>query len=397
MLEMQQISGLELLEYIQRENAAKHKVPNSLDRFNELKAAGDISNEWYERFQNECKNAALPNKYQDVAQYVTLKKHFDDIWRVILGSSEAIATPNMTPINGPPIFGTIPMNKFAARVTKHTLSDKTLLTSSEDVVLISNELLNFARNFGALVAEMIPVVGNTQDRIDKQNLEVILDKNKIIKKAKNNKILKRNFCLMILEYFMAVDDNRNHNLFAFTTKNELLASDLTNSFISFILSHEFAHIVCGHTEISEKQKTEEGKISEEWIVELQADLVAFNWALEVTREHTNIQLGAIGIFLCFDSFIIFDRLENLKLDSSNDFIDFKSTHPPGIMRRMQLMDPLEHTGPSLVTECANAINHIIINIYLSEFEKIFEDCKKRFRGEFTLGDILNYVVEYFKQ
>lgn len=375
------VSASELLNSILSENAKLYGMPppSNSGILEDWRTRGLITDSEYNEIDLMQKNATSSSEYQDADMYHSLERIFVRIAKS-LNKTFGAATDDIVI----PTFGSVYMNQFTAQVKKHHIAEDTILISTDYVVLFSNELINFAGNLSKLIAEIVVYSDDSSG--------LLINKNKLMESAIDNKRFKKAFCLILLDYFTdttVTKEEYRYTLLVEDPHKFRLASVLTYSYLVFVLSHEYAHF-------SSEFPYVQYQINANMHEEIMADLVSYLATVDVLNESgIALALVYIGIFLSLDSLIVIDRLNEMKFNIKKSSIDWDSTHLPGKERRKLFKDFLTkgaHNSSALL-EYIDTINEII-EMCLLEFEHLLGLVKDN-NNEYSLTQLRSLIYYYY--
>ena len=315
-------NALHLLEDIQRSYS-------SLTTEDYLNQATILSDQYHSRHTNfqelhSLANAIIPaSKYQNPYSYYSVYEatvEISDFLRTITDANQFDAIEL-------PIIGTLPIPLFQARIRR---SDE----KSEDIILIGDGVFNYAFMVSHFFVQMLPAIqysaGQISFKLDAEN----------IKKEIDRKNLRESYAEFVHQCYHT--DGFYFNGFPPEPETEVemeLTGLLGTAFTRFIISHECAHYLLGHTKDRCVTASEElcltgndiscDAVFFNWRDELSADILGSSIAVQsLMRKEGDSSFALVGIFLCLKAFEQFESAyQNMGYPA------FSHTHPPYELRR----------------------------------------------------------------
>lgn len=273
-------------------------------------------------------------EYQNPRQYETIKKYtdlIDEIKHEIL-NSEKISNKSI------PVWGTVNMHQFSAQI----------LPPQENVgniILVSSGLMTYALLISKVIAKSFPIIRNNGE------MSIEIDKDTIISNVKKNPEIELRFIDLMLSYLLTGEPIRARPYMMEQFLN-YVATPMIVGFECFIVAHEYSHYLLGHLDkkiydikpvVSSNIKVEE--IIHNWEDELSADTLGIRLTIKaIEKSQLNRDLGLVGIFACFKSFDLFERLNFISRNDDIKKVIFSETHPPVISRIQNFMKILPEDG-----------------------------------------------------
>lgn len=273
-------------------------------------------------------------EYQNPRQYDTIKKYIDlidEIKHEIL-NSEKIQDKSI------PVWGTVNMYQFSAQI----------LPPQENVgniILLSSGLMTYALLISKVIAKSFPIIRNNGE------MSIEINKDAIISNVKKNPEIELRFIDLMLSYLLTGEPIRARQYMMEKFLN-YVATPMIVGFECFIVAHEYSHYLLGHLDkkiynikqiISSNIKVEE--IIHNWEDELSADTLGIKLAIKaIEKSQWNRDLGLVGIFVCFKSFDLFERLNSISRNDDVNRVVFSETHPPVISRIQNFLEILPEDG-----------------------------------------------------
>ncbi len=326
-MESNMIKGktIELLEKIQR-NKVNRDTTSYIQIMQDYIAEAD---KYCERQLNGCgsiqqyidklKKINIPSKYQNPLHYLDIYEIFEFIQDTI---NEFDVEPFMSKFkymkDGIPLFGTVPMKKFTAMIMSNS-------KDTDEIIIVSEELLDFAYSICSLIAICFPITPElplTLDRLfpSQEALLELINKNR----------LRERFFYILFGYFnnLRYDANKLIN-----NETVTLTEKMVISFLTFVIGHEYCHFLLGHTRNMEKANAEFDDViytERSMENELEADLFATMITdVSMRKKKCVYPISIFGIEICLICIDIISRIECLLGNTD-------TTHPNYIIRKNNL-------------------------------------------------------------
>lgn len=273
-------------------------------------------------------------EYQNPRQYDTIKKYIDlidEIKNDVL-DSEKITNRQI------PIWGTVNMYQFSAQILPPQ-------DSIGNIILLSSGVMTYALLISKIITKSFPITRNNGE------MSIEIDTDAIISNVEENPEIKLRFVDLMMSYLLTGQPVKARQYMMERFLN-YIATPIIVGFECFIVAHEYSHYLLGHLDkkiynteqvISSNLKVEE--IIHNWEDEISADTLGIKLAVKaIEKSQLNRDLGLIGIFVCFKSFDLFERLNSISRDDNMEGAIFSETHPPAIRRIQNFMETITKDG-----------------------------------------------------
>lgn len=322
------MSAYELLEFIQKEYLKLKGLDHSLDVdravaeevMKEILGKEDVSEE-YSMVQEMLNASVLKTKYQNPYTYGILNDIVQSIEKI-----KADIFRNMDLDIKMPCFGTVDYDVFSAEICAANCDEK--------LIIISDGLFTFANLISKIMTQIFPL--EKDDDIQRFSADI----EKIKRQIEDNKEIKLRFFDLMLACIVTKEPPRAKPYIIDFRLNALL-SVIRESFEIFVVAHEYSHSILGHLEdkkinstskIEELSDSEIKEIFHSWEDEIMADVYGAGITLAImNKKKFDPYVSMLGIIVCMNSFVLFDKIEQLRQGNS-DKQKISKSHPSGAMR-----------------------------------------------------------------
>ena len=371
------MTPVEMLRELQKEanKVAKYDVPSAEDKIAKYEKYSNLlrlhghSNEVMDMFHKQLEEAIniLPTEYQELGTYNILMQLFLDLEKVIKSDVFRAELKDSIELKPIPTFGTVPLSTFSAFITPTDNASMPLIVFSEKFFI-----------FAHLISEAVGMgfyIFNSDD-----NMITITAQHDSLKEhiSQNPIVMARSLDLL---FAYALLDDPSITKHRFNTKfpskyNEKIAIMLHKGFELFVVAHEYAHYLLGHTGLRNIDELLHGVHSsdceEKYVDEIAADtlgavLSSYHFLIEDSEYKP---LSFLGAYLCIHCLGMLNKINNLKLGRDEDY-HFSDTHPNSEIRRMFLRESVVGNDEMTLT-FFDIIDFIISQIW-EEFKKIWNE------------------------
>jgi hypothetical protein len=300
----------------------------------------------------EDKKSILTN-YQDPGWYSIIR-------RMAAGIEQTLAEhERILPVK--PLFGSLPtgrVNGFAAAVPNTNFR----------VILLEDGLFGFANLMCKAIAATFPSLDSGKEG----RVTVSTDIEKMRQNLRSNGIIAQRFFDALVSYIVK---GHPHNAEPYIPSGSVMAlSDtLRESMETFVLAHEYGHVVAGHLGPAVPRRAMVANvgvetISTDWQQEFEADVIGLETMLAVRmKKGFDLSLsfwGADAFFGCID---VVEKTVSVLL-YGEERPNISDTHPPTSHRRLLLRAVLAKTLEENVArgplQLANIVETIINDLWL---------------------------------
>lgn len=295
----------------------------------------------------KLKRIKSPSRYQDSFVYIDIYEIFEAFEKIKPLLREASYSSKLINLDKKiPLFGTIPINRFTARV----ISAK---KDTDEIILISEGLIDFASAFCSYISVFFPIFPGKNS-----TTEMFFLNKKNIQTTIKEKFLMEQFYSLILNYYYSKNCLQSHILNGDSVK---INEPFIRGFLYFAVAHEYCHFLLGHTsDFNSTQSLGEDAIisTPNYSDEFEADLYgAFIASKALEAEGYPYPINKYGIYICLRAIEVLERINKINL--VND-----SSHPNADLRISRLHDFLFGSD-----EYLNSIE-LILDCLLQDFETI---------------------------
>lgn len=261
---------------------------------------------------------AVPTRYEEPSLYAMISDFGKDIEKALIARGRSL------PVQ--PLFGTVPtgrVNGFAMAIPN----------SNYRAILLEDGLFGFAN----LMCKAVAMVFPGRETEGRDGISFSTDWDDVSETLNTNPEIGARFFDALAAYLVAGHPHAAKPYLA-SRSVTFLSSVLRDSMETFVVAHEFGHVVAGHLGPAVSRKmmiadVDVDTISTDWIQEFEADAIGLEAMLAVRIQHGyDLSLsfwGADAFFGCIDvvekalSILLFGEEKPWQAD----------THPPTTMRR----------------------------------------------------------------
>ncbi|MFE4257288.1 hypothetical protein [Streptomyces sp. NPDC056883] len=273
----------------------------------------------------------LPTRYEDPLRYAIIKDLASRIQNAVLGLSMHL--PSM------PVVGTVPTGEVNAITVK-------VPGSSQYVVLIQDQLFNYALLFSKVVARAFPGGDINSDGFQ----QFSADTSDIIANLEASPVITQRFRELIVGYL--IDGNPGQApQYILQQPHMGLAESLYDSMELFVMGHEYAHIITGHLDSTDRYATEFGGgevevLTRSWAQEYEADGLGLLLMVKAKAEEGfDLSMSFWGADLFFNCADIVERGISV-IETGEEGEARLGSHPPPGRRRQMIRAALQRDlGP----------------------------------------------------
>ncbi|MFP2995109.1 hypothetical protein ABN763_04330 [Spongiivirga sp. MCCC 1A20706] len=295
----------------------------SYNLFNSLKQKGIIPTAVsFEVFQSQIIDT-LPITHPLIAK----SKYLNPFWAKVLESrildiEKSINYRYRTQLSGNYLLGSLPfgqVNGFAYNIPNNDYI----------LILLSDGTFGFLNQISKAIAQCFP--------LSKEGDSIIISKDEVLAYVTETPEIINRFFDLIWNYLLH-QSPFNSEQYSPKSETYFIYDNLRTALETFILGHEFGHIIRGHFDTSKYKNNERTKLVLNNLKELEADNVGLNICLDVLIDkNVGTAIGFAGADFFFTSMMLVERsLSLLKNGYVDNTLNIGETHPPFLLRRQHL-------------------------------------------------------------
>jgi hypothetical protein len=260
----------------------------------------------------------VPTRFEDPRMYAVLQTLVEWV-------EESVRQLRL-PLKASPAFGSLPTGQVNAMTVA-------IPDGSGYVVLFEDQLFMFALLFSKALARAIPL-----DSQDDGGLHFSTDLERVRRRIDEDPSVVDRFADVVLAYAIHGQPSRARQYYPEAAYG-YLSDVLRESMETFVLGHEYGHVIAGHLERAEPvgralSAEEVDEVNFDWDQEYEADYlgVALTLAAMNRERHVDASLSFWGADVFFSVMDVMDRAVSL-LRYGDETVTVLGTHPPSAERR----------------------------------------------------------------